>query len=210
MAQYLKIIQYVFFVAIILTIAVVWVLDHTKHFSLTPLLNINTSIEVGNKPWYLPRAKSKEELAQLYNSFLSTQVNHNEPGKNIHIELTASRINRLLRIAHAAEGKFREQLDYLEVMMIDRVLNYGQDPLYFKQYEFEFNEFTTRDSKHLIVNDKFANMLTKRSDFYTFANPHKDLAKVPLKKVTTTTNPCVCKTCSYCVSYFSPNSQSNC
>ena len=182
MANYLKVIQYVFFVSVVLTIVDVWLLDQTKQIAMDSEI-VSVSIAPGSKPWYLKREKSKDELAEFYKSFSSAQVNHAEPGKQIHVELTASRINRLLRIIQDAEAKYRDQLEHLEVLMIERVLNYGREPFYFKQYEFEFNEFTTRDSKHLIVNDKFANMLDKRSDFYTIANPNKDLSKVPLKKV---------------------------
>ena len=182
MAFNLSTLRSVFIVTVVLTVIAVLILEQKNNLPNNE--STGTSIQPGISPWYLRRTKSFVEIAESYNRFINAKIDHNGPNHRIQVNLTSTRINRLLRILQESESHFYDQLVHLEVMMIDKLQqDVNQEFIYFKQYEYEFNEFTIRDGKHLTVNDKFANMLDKRSDYFTFANPNKDLSKVPLKKV---------------------------
>ena len=135
------------------------------------------------KSWNLSRSKSIYEIAESYNQHMNVEIDrYSEPRKTVLFNLTSERINRFLSRIQWFESRFRDQLEYLDVMIFDEVLAYNEI-IYFKQYEYEFKEFTIRTERHLRVNEKFAQVLSKRSDYISFVQPMYKLPKMPLEKV---------------------------
>ena len=119
------------------------------------------------------------EKAEKYNRFADIDFNQEQ---KVLVNMTAARINRLLRIVQIHESKFHEQLEHLNVMFFKKLLA-KDNSSYFGQYKYELETFTRRDGDYLEVNDLFANMLDKRSDFFTFSGPKRNYSRAALKKV---------------------------